>query len=72
MQATDLPKDWHSQLPAVEEQYPGGNQQQGMAAMIEGEGVVELGGWRGRTQPGPLRDTLGQPWWIRRREGQGV
>lgn len=63
MQATDLAEGWHGQFLAVEEQYPGGNQRQGMAVMIEGEGV-ELEGWRGRSQPGPLRDTLGQPWWI--------
>lgn len=63
MQATDLAQGGHGQLLAVEEQHPGRNQRQSMAVMIEG-GVEELGGWRGHSQPGPLRDTLGQPWWI--------
>jgi hypothetical protein len=63
MQAIDLAEGWHGQPLAVEEQHRGGNQRQGMAVMIEGGGV-ELGGWRGHSQPGPLRDIFGQPWWI--------
>lgn len=63
MQATDSARFWNIQLLVVEERHLGRSLREGMAVMIEGGGV-ERAGWRGRSQPGPLRGTSGQPWWI--------
>lgn len=61
-QTIDLKLGLRIHFLAGEEGGSGNNQQQqGMAASSEGE-IAGPEGWRGRSQAGPLSDTMGRTW----------